>query len=201
MAEILFIHLEHCIIGLIRVCVCVCACVPAHGSARLALFVTSPEQTNTPVRKWVTVTLTPCSSFPWISITGEYFWIRLQQSFRVACHRGGAYGWKRCVVEWSIFSTPPKSSRARIDKKTARAARNTHYRYNQNGPLDHKMTDNCVSLARTNTISSTITKPIKTWKTSNKSYSYSLLNCINKMYTQWLILFTTRVGSVACACL
>ena len=28
------------------------------------------------------------------------------------------------------------------------------------------------------------TKPIKTWKTSNKSYSYSLLNCINKMYTQ-----------------
>ena len=33
------------------VCGCVRACVPAHGSARLALFVTSPEQTNTPVRK------------------------------------------------------------------------------------------------------------------------------------------------------
>ena len=32
----------------------------------------------------------------------EYFWIRLQPSFRVACQRGGAYGWKRCVVEWSI---------------------------------------------------------------------------------------------------
>jgi len=32
------------------------------------------------------------------------------------------------------------------------------------------MADNCVSLARTNTVSSTITKPIKTWKTSNKSY-------------------------------
>ena len=32
----------------------------------------------------------------------EYFWIRLQPSFRVAYQRGGAYGWKRCVVEWSI---------------------------------------------------------------------------------------------------
>ena len=47
------------------------------------------------------------------------------------------------------------------------------------------MADNCVSLARTNTVSSTITKPIKTFflKTSNKSYSYNLLNRINKMYT------------------
>ena len=45
------------------------------------------------------------------------------------------------------------------------------------------MADNCVSLARTNTVSSTITKPIKAWKTSNKSYSYNLLNSINKMYT------------------
>ena len=45
------------------------------------------------------------------------------------------------------------------------------------------MADNCVSLARTNTLSSTITKLIKTSKTSNKRYSYSLLNCINKMYT------------------
>ena len=78
------------------------------------------------------------------------------------------------------FSAHTKSSSARIDKRTARAARNTHYRYNQNGPPDHKMADNCVSLARTNTVSSTITKPIKT---SNKSYSYNLLNRINKMYT------------------
>ena len=45
------------------------------------------------------------------------------------------------------------------------------------------MADNCVSLARTNTVSSTITKPIKTSKTSNESYSYNLLNRINKMYT------------------
>ena len=42
------------------------------------------------------------------------------------------------------------------------------------------MADNCVSLARSNTLSSTITKPIKT---SNESYSYNLLNRINKMHT------------------
>ena len=60
------------------------------------------------------------------------------------------------------FSAHPKSSLARIDKRTARAAGNTRYRYNKIGPLDHKMADNCVSLARTNTVSSTITKPIKT---------------------------------------
>ena len=83
----------------------------------------------------------------------------------------------------TIFSTHTKSSRSRIDKRTARATGNTRYRYSKNGPLDHKMADNCVSLARTNTVSSTITKPIKTWKTSNKSYSYNLLNRINKMYT------------------
>ena len=62
----------------------------------------------------------------------------------------------------TIFSTHPKSSLARIDKRTARATGNTRYRYSKNGPLDHKMADNCVSLARTNTLSSTITKPIKT---------------------------------------
>ena len=81
------------------------------------------------------------------------------------------------------FSAPTKSSLACIDKRTARATGNTCYRYSKNGPLDHKMADNCVSLARTNTLSSTITKPIKTWKISNESYSYNLLNCINKMYT------------------
>ena len=78
------------------------------------------------------------------------------------------------------FSAHTQSSLARIDKRTARAAGNTRYRYNKIAPLDHKMADNCVSLARTNTLSSTITKPIKTSKTSNKSYSYHLLN---KMYT------------------
>ena len=81
------------------------------------------------------------------------------------------------------FSAHPKFSLARIDKRTVRATRNTHYRYNKIGPLDHKMADNCVSLARTNTVSSTITKPINTWKTSNESYSYNHLNRISKMYT------------------
>ena len=81
------------------------------------------------------------------------------------------------------FSAHPKSSLARIDKRAARAARNTRYRYNQIDPLDHKMADNCVSLARTDTVSSRITKLIKPRKTSNKSYSYNLLNRINKMYT------------------
>ena len=56
------------------------------------------------------------------------------------------------------FSARPKFSLARIDKRGARAARNSHYHYNQIGPLDHKMADNCVSLACTNTVSSAITK-------------------------------------------
>ena len=60
------------------------------------------------------------------------------------------------------FSAHPKSSLARIDKRTARAARNTCYRYNQIGPLDHKMANNCVSLAHTDTVSFTISNPIKT---------------------------------------
>ena len=48
------------------------------------------------------------------------------------------------------FSAHTKSSLAHIDKRTARATRNTCYRYKQISPLDHKMADNCVSLARTN---------------------------------------------------
>ena len=66
------------------------------------------------------------------------------------------------LQQQTTFSAHPKSSRARIDKRTAQATGNTRYRYNKIGPLDHKMADNCVSLARTNTVSSTITKPIKT---------------------------------------
>ena len=54
----------------------------------------------------------------------------------------------------------PKYSFERIHKRRARAARKARYRYTQIGPLDHKMADNCVSLARTNTVSSTITKLI-----------------------------------------
>ena len=60
------------------------------------------------------------------------------------------------VQPQTVFSTPPKSSRSRIDKRTARATGNTRYRYSKIAPLDHKMADNCVSLARTNTLSSTI---------------------------------------------
>ena len=67
------------------------------------------------------------------------------------------------------FSAPPKSSLTCIEKRVAQAARKAHYRYNQIGPLDHKMADNCVSLARTYTVFSTITKLIKSRKTSNKS--------------------------------
>ena len=59
------------------------------------------------------------------------------------------------------FSAHPKSSFVCIDKTMARATRNTRYRYSQIGPLDHKMADNCVSLARTNPVSSKITKLIK----------------------------------------
>ena len=62
----------------------------------------------------------------------------------------------------SILGTSPKSSLARINKRTAWAAGNTRYHYNKIGPLDHKMADNCVSLARTNILSSTVSKPIKT---------------------------------------
>jgi len=85
------------------------------------------------------------------------------------------------VQQQTIFST--SKILTHIDKITARAARNTRYRYNQICPLDHKMADNCVSLARTNTVSSTITKLIKPRKKSHKSYSYNLSNRINKMYT------------------
>ena len=117
------------------------------------------------------------------------------------CTVGAAFG---LSAGWGLFfptlSRPLvaagilKSSLARIDKRMARAERNTRYRYNKISPLDHKMADDCVSLARTNTLSSTITKPIKTWKTSNKSCSYNILNRINKMYThdlfylqEWLL--------------
>ena len=68
-----------------------------------------------------------------------------------------AYGGNQVLLNSSRqFSALPKSSLARIHKRTARAARNTRYRYNRISPLDHKMTDNCVSLARTNTLSSPI---------------------------------------------
>ena len=51
-----------------------------------------------------------------------------------------------------------------LGKRTARATGNTRYCYSKIAPLDHKMADDCVSLARTNTVSSTINKPVKTRK-------------------------------------
>ena len=48
------------------------------------------------------------------------------------------------VQPQTVFSTHTKSSRSRIDKRTARATGNTRYSYSKNGPLDHKMADNCV---------------------------------------------------------
>ena len=85
------------------------------------------------------------------------------------------------------FPAHPKSSLARTDKRTVRAARNTRHHYNKIGPLDHNMADNRASPARTNTASSTTTKPIKTWKTSNKNYSHNPVNCTNKMHTHDLL--------------
>ena len=73
------------------------------------------------------------------------------------------------VQPQTVFSTHTKLSRSRIDKRTARATGNTRYRYSKIAPLDHKMADNCVSLARTNTLSSTITKLIKTKRSKTHS--------------------------------
>ena len=116
----------------------------------------------------------------WWSVEGQ--WPR-QRSVKNGDHTRHMAAVGFYLLSRRHFSAHPKSSRARIDKRKARATANTRYCYNENGPLDHKMADNCVSLACTNTVSSTITKPVKTWKTSNKSYNYNLLNRINKMYT------------------
>ena len=65
------------------------------------------------------------------------------------------------VQQQTIFSTPKILTRTHRLRERRRGPQGTltrtRYRYNQIGPLDHKMADNCVSLARTNTVSSTIT--------------------------------------------
>ena len=127
-----------------------------------------------------------CCCCPFLSCNGaEWSKDKTQAAESIKWRPQQAYGSNQflLVQPQTVFSTHPKSSRSRIDKRTARATGNTRYRYSKIAPLDHKMADNCVSLARTNTLSSTITKLIKTSKTSNKSYSYHLLNRINKMYT------------------
>ena len=111
----------------------------------------------------------------------EGVWLRWQAGTRKAVNkpnsvagRSGVTKKMACLVSRTItpplsrdhnrYIDHPKSSRSRIDKRTARATGNTRYRYSKIAPLDHKMANDCVSLARTNTVSSTITKPIKTWK-------------------------------------
>ena len=63
----------------------------------------------------------------------------------------------------------PKRSLAHIDNRAEQAASKRCSRYCQIGPLDHKMADICVSSARTRTIFSTITRLIKSRRTSNES--------------------------------
>ena len=46
-----------------------------------------------------------------------------------------------CSAADNFQHTQKESSWACIDTRMALAARNTHYHYNQNGPLDHKMAD------------------------------------------------------------
>ena len=59
------------------------------------------------------------------------------------------------------FSAHTQWSLAHINNGAAWAAKKTRSYYNQIGPLDNKMDDVCVSLARRNTIFSTITRLIK----------------------------------------
>ncbi|WP_293703671.1 hypothetical protein [Thiolapillus sp.] len=63
-----------------------------------------------------------------------------------------------------------------------RAARNTSIARSQNASLDNKIGEMCVSLPASNTVFSTITKPIKAWMVSNESLKTYLLNHINRMY-------------------
>ena len=132
----------------VSTCVCVCACVRAclRACVRVCVYVMYGKgDMNTDVmERWSKDRTQAAESIKW----------RPQQ----------AYGSNHVLLAQpqTIFSTHPKSSRSRIDKRTARATGNTRYRYSKIAPLDHKMADNCVSLARTNTVSSTITKPIKT---------------------------------------
>ena len=73
-----------------------------------------------------------------------------------------AYGSNQVLLAQpqTIFSTP-KILTLMLDKRMAQATGNTRYRYSKIAPLEHRMADDCVSLAAI-TVSSTITKPIKT---------------------------------------
>jgi len=90
----------------------------------------------------------------WSGRTGH----RQQSQSKMETTAGGG-GNQVLFSQQQTISAHPKSSLACMDKRMAQAAKNTRYRYNQIGPLDHRMADNCVSLART--VFSTITKLIK----------------------------------------
>ena len=80
-----------------------------------------------------------------------------------------------------FFSTPKMLTC--IDDSVVWAARKTCSRCNETGPLDNKMENICVSLAHTHTHTHKITtRLIKSWKTSNESWSYNPLNHVNRMY-------------------
>ena len=162
-----------CVFVCMFVCVWVCVCVCV--SVRLCMCWSW----------WERYQMKCCSVFMQVKWDGEWSKDKTQAAESIKWRPQQAYCSNQflLVQPQTVFSTHTKSSRSRIDKRTARATGNTRYRYSKIAPLDHKMADNCVSLARTNTLSSTITKLIKTSKTSNKSYSYHLLNRINKMYT------------------
>ena len=65
-----------------------------------------------------------------------------------------------------------------------RAARNTSIARSQNASLGNKISEMCVSLLASNTVFSTITKPIKAWMISNESLKTYLLNHMKRMYKQ-----------------
>ena len=111
-------------------------------------------------RKWRRVFCEKLEFFQFLWCNGaEWSKDKTQAAESIKWRPQQAYGSNQflLVQPQTVFSTRPKSSRSRIDKRTARATGNTRYRYSKIAPLDHKMADNCVSLARTNTLSSTIT--------------------------------------------
>ena len=65
-----------------------------------------------------------------------------------------------------------------------RAARNTSIARSQSASLDNKIGEMSLSLPASNTVFSTITKPIKALMVSNENLKTYLLSHINRMYKQ-----------------
>ena len=140
---------NRCTVTYVNLCTC-CKCPPALAAAPLLKTYSTHQargigNANIHVMEW----------------SGRRTGHRQRSLSKMETTAGGG-GRQVLLYSSRQFSARPKSSLARIDKRAARAARNTRCRYYKIGPLDHKMADNCVSLACTNTLSSTITKLIKT---------------------------------------